>query len=177
MTLLSNTPQNPNLLHANKFQVNFSRNPNVQFFAQSVMIPGISISEVPKPSPFVELYSPGDKAIYDILNITFLIDEDLGAWKEAHDWIRAMCFPNEFEEYVQLQTLARPSVKTNFFQFSDAAITILSSNNQPLYTFKFIDIFPIAISPIPLSSTSSPDDVLTADVTYRYSYYQIEKLF
>jgi len=94
MTILTRTPENPNLQHSNKFQLNFARTPNLQYFCQSVMVPGISLSEVPRTNPFVELYSPGEKAIYDILNVTFMVDEDLMAWKEIHDWIRAMTFPN-----------------------------------------------------------------------------------
>ena len=75
MSALTRNPQNPNFLQPNKFQLNFSRVPNIQYFCQSVGIPGISLSEVPHNTPFVDLFVPGEKAIYDMLNITFLIDE------------------------------------------------------------------------------------------------------
>lgn len=177
MSALTRTPKNPNILHGNKFQLNFSRNPNVQYFCQSVVVPGISLSEVPKSNPFVEAYSPGDKAVYDILNVTFIIDEELQAWKEVHDWIRAMTFPNNFDEYANLKNIARPVIREGFPQFSDCAITILSSANQPLYMFKFTDVFPVSISSFSMSTMDSPDNIITADATFRYTYYDIQKLY
>ncbi len=64
-TALSNTPSNQNFLHPNKFNLTFSRVPNIQFFCQAVSVPGISMGEIPVTTPFVEKYSPGEKAIYD----------------------------------------------------------------------------------------------------------------
>ena len=177
MTILTRTPENVNLLHPNKFQVNFPRCPSLQFFAQSVLFPGIALSEVPRTNPFVELYSPGEKAIYDILNITFLVDEDLTAWLEVHDWIRAMIFPENFDEYkTNLPAIARPRVREGFPQFSDAHLTLLSAANQPTHAVKFVDIFPISLTSFPLSSSQSPNNTITADATFRYSYYQIQPL-
>lgn len=174
MTILTRNPENPNLMHPNKFQINFSRIPNFQYFCQGVTVPGISTIDIPRTNPFVELYSPGNKAIYDTLTITFLVDEDLVAWKEVHDWIRAMTFPTEFEEYINLYNLAQPIVREQFPQFSDARLTILSSANVPVRTFTFIDTFPISLTSFPLSATMSPDNIVTADATFRYSYYNIE---
>jgi 2-C-methyl-D-erythritol 4-phosphate cytidylyltransferase len=107
MTIITKTPQNPNPLHPNKFQLTFSRAPHIQYFCQSVSVPGISLSEVPRQTPFVDLYSPGEKAIYDVFNITFMVDEYLSGWLEIHDWIRAMTFPEKFEEYLHLQKQSR----------------------------------------------------------------------
>jgi hypothetical protein len=177
MTAITRSPSNPNLLHSNKFQLKFSRLPNIQYFCQSVMVPGVSAVEIPRPNPFVELYSPGEKSIYDVLNITFLVDEELLAWKEVHDWIRAITFPTNFEEYASLPNISKPIPKEFFPQFSDATLTLLSAANKELYNFTFVDVFPIAISSFPLSSTTSPNATITADATFRYSYYNITKLF
>ena len=103
MTALNRAPSNPNFLHANKFTLSFDRVPNVQYFVQSVSVPGISLSEVQRSTPFVDLYSPGEKAIYDSLVVTFHVDEELRGWKEIHDWIRAMTFPTDFNEYESLK--------------------------------------------------------------------------
>jgi hypothetical protein len=79
MTAINSKPSNPNFLHPNKFQLSFSRLPDMQYFCQAVSVPGISMSEVPQTTPFVDLYKPGEKAIYDLLNVTFMIDEELKA--------------------------------------------------------------------------------------------------
>ena len=177
MTAITRNPTNPNMLQPNKFTLNFTRLPNVQYFCQGVSIPGISLSEVPQNTPFVDLYVPGEKAIYDLMNVTFYIDEELTAWKEIHDWIRAMTFPTEFEEYQRLGRLARNTGPTKTPQYSDATITVFSSSNNPLYRFKFKDCFPTTLSTFVMSATDSPENIMTADCTFRFAYYDIEKLF
>ena len=179
MSALDRNPTNPNVLQPNKFVLNFSRAPSVQYFCQSVSIPVIALSEVPQNTPFIDVYVPGEKAIYDILNVTFLVDEELTAWLEMHDWIRAMTFPKDFEEYQRLNKLSRmagasASPKP---QYSDASITILSSSNTPYFKFKFFDCFPTSVSQFILSATDSPDTTMSADATFRFSYFDVEKLF
>ena len=105
MTAITRNPSNPNFLQPNKFILTFSRLPNIQYFCQTVTVPGISMSEIPQFTPFVDAYLPGEKAIYDLLNVTFMVDENLTSWKEVHDWIRAMTFPENFDEYKNLANL------------------------------------------------------------------------
>lgn len=174
MTALNRNPTNPNFLQPNKFQLNFSRLPNVQYFCQSVTLPGISMSEVPQTNPFVDVFIPGEKPIYDLLNITFMVDEKLLSWKEVHDWIRGMTFPVDFDEYKNLRNLSPLIRNKSKPQYSDAKITVLSSSNNPLYEFVFYDVFPTTLSTIILSTTDTPDTIPTADATFRYSYYDIK---
>lgn len=175
MTVLTRNPANPNPLHPNKFLLNFSRLPNMQFFCQTISVPGISLSETPIHNPFVDIYSPGEKAIYDILNITFIVDEQMVAWKEVHDWIRAMTFPFDYAEYRQLGRLSKAQgvlrEKKVQPQFSDGMLTMLSSSNVPIGTFKFYDLFPTTLSSFVISTTDSPENIITADATFRYNYY------
>jgi hypothetical protein len=144
-------------------------------------VPGISLSEVPQNTPFVDVYLPGEKAIYDLLNVTFYIDEELKGWIEIHDWIRAMTFPKEFTSIKILGNLSRQAsaalASTRKPQYSDASITILSSSNTPYFRFKFYDCFPTSLSTFIMGANDSPDTAMSADATFRYSYYDIEKLF
>lgn len=176
MTILTRAPENVNFLHSNKFQLQFSRLPNTQFFCQDIKVPGISVGEYARVNPFVELYSPGDKAVYETLEVTFLVDEEMESWLEIHNWIRAMSFPTEFEEYVNLQTISGPRVREGFYQFSDATVTLLDSDNNPKMTFNFIDVFPRSLSPLSLSTKYSPDNVVTATADFRFSYYNIKRI-
>jgi hypothetical protein len=176
MTLLTRNPTNTNFLHPNKFQLNFSRAPNIQYFCQAVNLPGLALSEIPRNTPFVDIYSPGEKVIYDVLNVTFLVDEEMKSWFEIHDWIRALTFPTKFDEYKQLGQLS-PMASQAFPQFADASLTILNSSNIPMYKIKFVDCFPTSLSSAILSSSDSPESILTADATFRFSYFNIDKLF
>jgi hypothetical protein len=177
MTALERNPSNPNFLHPNKFTLSFGRLHNMQYFCQGVSVPGISLSEIPQNTPFVDVYVPGEKAIYDLMNVTFYVDEELTAWKEVHDWIRAMTFPTEFEEYQRLGRLSKNISNPKTPQFSDAILTLHSSSNNPLYRFKLKDCFPTTLSTFVVSATDSPDTIITADATFRFAYFDIEKLF
>jgi hypothetical protein len=54
---------------------------------------------------------------------------------------------------------------------------LLSSSNTPYYNIKFFDVFPTTLSTFIMSATDSPDTIITADATFRYSYFDVEKLF
>lgn len=177
-TNLGVTVNNPNLLQPNKFQLNFSRMPNIQYFCQSVSVPGVSMSEVPQNTPFVDIYVPGDKLIYDLLNVTFYVDENIETWKEVHDWLRAMTFPTNFDEYRNLGNLNKftRSLDIKRPQYSDAVLTLLTSANNPNIRIKFFELFPISVSTFIMSATDSPENIITADATFRYSYFNIESV-
>ena len=179
MTVLTRNPSNPNSLQPNKFTLNFSRAPNLQYFCQTISLPGLSTSEIPVQNPFVELYAPGEKTVYDVLNITFIVDAEMKSWLEVHDWIRAMTFPTEYEEYQNLGKLTQfnSAQVTATPQYADGAVTILSASNKPYYRFNFKDLFPISLSGFVVSSTDTPDTIITADATFRFTYYNVEKLF
>jgi len=151
--------------------LNFARTPALRYFCQTVTVPGISTSEIPVSTPFVELYKPGEKPVYDLLNVTFMVDEKLESWREIHNWIRAMTFPYSYEEYKALASINPYAQKQP--QYTDATLTLLSSANQPVLEFKFYDVFPISISSFVMSATDSPDSIITADATFRYSLYDL----
>jgi len=129
-------------------------------------------------NPFVELYAPGEKAIYDTLNVTFMVDQEMTGWLEIHDWLRALTFPTEFEEYTRLGKLNQFSTAANSKtpQYADGSITILSASNKPYFRFNFVNLFPIAIGGFMMSTTDTPESIITSDATFRFTYYDVEKL-
>jgi len=88
--------------------------------------------KVPHNTPFVDLFVPGEKAIYDMLNVTFLIDEEMKSWIEIHDWIRAMTFPTEYEEYQRLGQLNK-NVRSKSYGYT----TIFGRYNHIVVFFKY----------------------------------------
>jgi hypothetical protein len=39
--------------------------------------------------------------------------------------------------------------------------------------FRFFDLFPISLSSFIMSSSDSPENIITADVSFRFSYFDI----
>jgi len=181
MTVTTRNPSNTDLLQSTKFRVTFDRLPGVTYFCQSANLPGISLSEFPVATPFVDLFYPGEKAIYDTLNITFLVDEDLYAWTQLHDWIRNITFPTNFDEYLKLardtkagniRTLSSTIPKP----YSDAILTIYTNKNNPNFRVKLIDLFPTSVGSIVFSASDTAENIIVADATFRFSYYNYERI-
>lgn len=180
MTALTRNATNKDILQSNKFRLTFDRLPEMTYFCQTVMLPGVSLTEVPRNTPFVDLYSPGEKLQYDPLTISFLVDEDLRAWLNIHDWLRACTFPTQFKEYRDLQKLNMNAMGRNvpkaMPQFSDATLSIFTNKNNPNIRVKFVDLFPVTLDAVQFSSMDSAENIITATATFRYSYYDVERI-
>lgn len=185
MTVLKRNPTNTDLLQSTKFRITFDRLPGMTFFCQQANLPGVSLTEIPKPTPFVDLYVPGEKLIYDTLNFTFIVDEDLLAWTEIHDWMRGITFPTEFEEYLEMQrknaisNLGQQYLsnrKLSGGQYSDATMTVFTNKNNPNFRVKFVNVFPTSLSTIIFNTSDSAENIVTADATFRFSYYNYERI-
>ena len=175
MSVTDANPINPNFLHPNKFIFSMARHRTTILLSISNRVHGLSLGEAVFNTPFVDLFSPGEKPIYDLLNITFIIDEDMKGWLEIHDWLRAMTFPESYEDYKRLPKLNKFADKPKFPQFCDCSMTLYTSANNPKFRFKFKDVFPTTLSTFVVNSADSPEEVLTADATFRFAYYNVEK--
>lgn len=184
MTILNRNPSNTDLLQSTKFRVVFDKFPGMTFFCISSNLPGVSLTEIPRQTPFVDVYIPGEKLLYDTLNITFLVDEDMRAWTELHDWIRALTFPTEFEEFLKLKDVrnqtypALPGLQKGNGKvgMSDGVLTIHTNKNNPNIRFKFVDMFPTSVSTIIFNTGDNAENIMTADATFRFAYYNYERL-
>ena len=58
---LTRQPQNTNLLQVTKYILTLPRVTNVQYFCQEASLPGVSISQISRQTPIVDLWSPGSK--------------------------------------------------------------------------------------------------------------------
>ena len=182
MTALTRNPINTDLLQAHKFQMIFDRMPNVTYFCQTASLPGISLTEVQRFTPFIDVFHPGEKAIYDAFNVQFLINEDMSTWLEMHNWIRGATFPTDFKEY---RDLAR-TTKSNYDQslasnrrpvvYTDGTLTIYSNKNNPRFRVKFHDMFPTYLGSIPFNVGDNAESTITCDVSFRFTWYDVEIL-
>ena len=173
-------PLNKDILQTTRFKLAFNRLENVTFFCQNVNLPGVSLSEVPRNTPFIDLYVPGDKMIYDTLNITFILDEDMRGWQSLHDWIRSMTFPTDFQEYRDLEKLSSTSAYRSANrlppQYTDATLSIYTNKNNLNFRIIFKDVFPVSVGSILFNAADNADNIASSDATFRFSYYNIERV-
>ena len=166
MTVLNRNPQNTNPLQPTKFLLTFTRIQTVQYFCQEVNLPGVSLGEVIRATPFLDMYSPGTKLAYDPLDITFTIDEELASWKNLYDWFISIADPDGFEKRGYTRELQRIE------HFSDATLTVLSALNNPVLRIEFSNVFPLTISDINFDTKLSADTIITCKATFRYQSYK-----
>ncbi len=179
-TFINRNPTVKDLIQTTKFRLNFDRLQGITYFCQSISLPGVSLTEVPRPTPFVDLYVPGEKLVYDTFNITFLVDEELYAWTQIHDWLRAMTFPTDFKEYRDLSKLSKTSVYRNSTnlppQYTDASVSFFTNKNNQNIMLKLKDVFPTYLGPILFNASDSAENIPIVDASFRYSYFDIERV-
>lgn len=163
MTALNRNPQNTNFLQPTKFLLTFNRVGALQYFCQSVNLPGISLDDVSRATPFLDIYSPGTKLTYNPLNVTFIVDENLSTWTSLQNWFNSIANPKGFDG-------RKPSPKD---AFSDASLTILTNLNNSNLRVNYYNVFPTSLSDIDFDTKLSADDIITASASFRYEYYEI----
>jgi hypothetical protein len=155
---------NSNLLETTKFIFVPSNMTNLAFFSQSILLPSVSLNEVPVETPYSTTYRAGDKLMYEPITITMLIDEDLRVWEDVYNWMKGLGYPNSGIEHQQQEAKGL---------YHDMHLIVLKNSYETNMVFKFEYCFPTFLAPVQMTSSGSPEDILTADITLRYDTFKI----
>ena len=155
-----------NLSQQNRFEMVFSVLPNVTYTLNEVNLPGININNPTLPTIFNTTWYGADSATFDQLNINFLVQEDFANYFELHDWMRAISFPDSFEDRKELVRFEGVD--------SYGFLTINNSNNRPLFRFQFSNIIPNTLTGLELAAAQSEE--LFASATFNYTIYHRENV-
>jgi len=161
---------NQNFLSSRKFELTIDRIPNVEFFVQGAILPGISSGFTQVATPFATINRHGDKLEYEDFVVTLRMDENLDAYKEIFTWLSGLTKPKNFDQYKDLKN-ADNSL------YSDASLFTLDSKGNVNFELKFVDIFPIAMTGIQFNTTNSDVEFATCDVTFKYTYFDIVNIY
>ena len=194
-TVNVNTREPVKLDYASPIQFRFkcSKLPTVEFFCQTANIPGISIGTASMPTGLKDIPIPGEKISYSDLAISFLVDENLNNYKEIHDWIIGLGFPQNHTQFADLQatgsdrypgsTTGAIVPETNIAvplseggTYSDATLTVLNSKNIAVTEIRFHNIFPTSLGALSYDVQASDVNYLSVGVDFSYMYYEIVQL-
>ena len=176
MSTLSETqPTNLNQLNVVSFDVSFSRQPTVQYFCQRISLPSVTLGETNEPSPFMNLPLEGDTLTYESLTISFIVDEDLKNYIEVYNWLTALGFPRDYEQFA---TLKEPEDASRLLsKYSDLTIILHTNKSNPNYRIRFTDCFPTSLSSIGFDATPTGMDPIVVDATFNFrGMFDIEKI-
>jgi hypothetical protein len=175
----NNQIENRNFLSPVGFKFTLNRAPKVAFFCNSANIPRITLGIANQPSYLKDIDTPGDKIQFEDLTIRFLVDENLENYMEIYNWIRGLGYPESLEEIYDLQKSNRNLEQPNKSQlnlYSDGTLQVLTSKMNPNFKLKFFDLFPYDLSTLQFDSTDTDIQYFTAEVSFKYTIYNITDL-
>lgn len=172
--------QNRNFLQPQGFKFLVSRAPKVTFFGNAVNIPGMTLRTiVQKTAGIRDIDVPGEIIDFDDLTLRFLVDEELQNYMEIQNWIRGIGFPESLQEIYDLQSERYGVIKNNSSDimniFSDGTLIIFDAMQHESFKVKFQQLFPYSLSTIQFDATVSDTEFFTAEVSFKYLNYTIEK--
>tara|TARA_E500000178_G_scaffold352602_1_gene416403 strand:- start:644 stop:1192 length:549 start_codon:yes stop_codon:yes gene_type:complete len=160
---------NLNLLQPNAFKLiidrkNFS---NLEFFAQAVIHPDISVQAADVAYQRISsIAMAGDKLTFGELSAMIILDENLNSYIEMYNWVNRLVESNDRTPINR--DVAKPPT------YCDITLSILSSHNNQTRKVKYIDCVPTGLGNISFESTSGGEAFITYPANFRFSYFEIE---
>ena len=167
--------QNRNFLSGVAFKFNLTKLPKVDFFSNSARIPELNLELAKQPSYLKNIDVPGERLTFGDLTLQFLVDENMENYIAVYDWLKGLGFPETTKQFRELTT-DEDGQRDQKEAFSDGTLRILNSNYREVAKVKFEDIFPISLTSLEFDATESDINYFTADVTFKYTIFNITDL-
>ena len=199
MTTIKTVNRAPDKLdYASPIQFRFTcaKLPTVEFFCQTANVPSVTLGTADVETPLKNIPMPGDKLTYGELNVSFLVDENLNNYKELHDWLTGLGFPQSHSQFSSLLATGHdrfPSSKVGTASvssdvgrttapldegasYSDATLTVLNSKNIAKTEIRFHNVYPTQLGGLSYDIKASDVDYLSANATFAYMFYEIVQI-
>jgi len=145
-----------------KILINREKYPNIQFYAQSVNHPDLSLGETRVGYPRVGAVAfAGESLEFGVLNMDVLLDENMQSYREMYNWMER-CVETKHKQ------AALDQREDNFY--NDITVTVLTSHNNANRTFKYINCFPTNLGSVPFNAQST-GEYIVFPVTFRFDYF------
>jgi hypothetical protein len=180
---LSRQPTNLDFASPSQFKFNLIKIPNVEYFTTGVNIPAISFTgDAELNTRYKSVAFMGDTMDFSDLEVTFLVNESLENYREIHDWMTGIGFPQDnpqFAAAIRNSPQTKPNTKSTLNPSSltsDATITILTNKNNPTVRVNFTNCYPTSLSGLQYNTQNTDSEQLSATATFKYDLYKFEVL-
>ena len=143
--------------------------PNLEFFVQDFTHAGVIMNTADlqykklAAIPFI-----GDKLTYNEMLANIILDEDMKAYTEMHDWMRRILDQDMTTPVDRYKAkVEKPPAQ------SDITLSILSSSNNPVVRIRYKDCIPTALTDIQFQSTAGGESFITFGASFRFTYFDI----
>ena len=171
--------ENRNFLSPLGFKFTLNRAPKVAFFGNSANIPSMTLGVAVQTNYLKDIDTPGDKITFEDFTLRFLVDEDLENYMEIYNWIRGLGYPESLQEIYDFQSsnpVFQQPDKSQMNLYSDGTLQVLTSKENPNFKIDFKDMWPYSLSTLTFDATDEDIQYFTADVTFKYTIYNITDL-
>jgi len=159
---------NINYLQPTGFRIviNRKRYPNLEYFAQGVVHPSLSVPAVTLPFQKSQgIPMPGSRINYsNSIDFRLLLDENLDSYKEMKDWL---------ERSINQNYTTSQNIKTKIASHHDITLFILSSHNNTTNKILYKDCIPTDLGRIEFSATGDGSYV-TFQATFAFSSFEFK---
>jgi hypothetical protein len=176
-----------------QFRFKMTKLPLVEFTVQTANIPGISLGSTSFETPLKDIAGVGDKVTYQTLDVSFLVDENLNNYKEIHDWITSLGFPQDHKQFKTLQGTSadrfpgttastaavgsgKPAPLSEGGIYSDATLIVLNNKNIAKTEIRFQNVYPTSLVSLSYDIKASDVDYLQVSASFNYMYYDIVQI-
>lgn len=160
-----------NFLQNNGYVLSVPKFPDLGFYTTSFVLPGMLLPTVPTNNPFSTLPIPGDRVSYEPMVFTFIIDENLENFQALSEWIKSIAYATEYPDYTDY---AKKDEYATLGE-QDISVSILSSANNPVKVFTFVNAVPVSLQGETFTSQDANTNYLYGQVTFEYEYYLISE--
>ena len=191
--IIDRTPSKFDYASPIQFRFKMTKLPTVEFFVQTANIPGITLGDTTMPTPLKEISMPGDKLTYQTLEVSFLVDENLNNYKEIHDWMTGIGFPEDHKQFADVlatgsdrfsrstaSTAAvgsgKPAPLSEGGIYSDATLIVLNNKNIAKTEIRFQNVYPTSLGSLSYDIKASDVDYLRVQASFNYMYYDIVQI-
>lgn len=173
-TALNRVTPNKNFFLGVQSELVIRRLADVEFFCQSVSLPGVSMTPVDQHNPLTPIRHAGDVVQFDEFEATFMVDEWLENYSSVYEWILGLGFPEKSQQYADLSDVSKRL--TGDGVASDVSVYLLDSRGRPKIEVTMIDAFPVSITRIDVDSRRTDSNPMTATVRFAYTHYKISRV-
>lgn len=143
------------------------RIPNATFHLAKYEIPGVAVNPVAMQTPYGIVKRPGEKLMFDPLNVDIHVSGNWGSYMEVQKWLRG----SAVNTGLYPQRLDR--IREGLTEVSSAVMTILDSLKKPIHAVYFEELFPVRIGTLTLVNNEE-ESLLTCPVTFEFTAYRLE---
>lgn len=132
----------------------------INYFVQNTEVPGMNFMGIRADYQNHQGTMPNNKIEYDMLNISFIVDEDYTNHSMLHLWMHRL----------------RASDKPLLQEMKDITLHLRKSTKAKNMAIKFYGAHPVMITPIPLESATTDATPVICTASFMYQYYNMEEV-